>query len=389
MKREEVLSEVLSPMESTVVVENFNSEMFSEWRLQFQNEGVQRVVVNSSFQNRDFRTNHGTSVIDPEAYEGLRRAQISIYRALLCKVVQLQIILFIGAILLSAPLAPTKESDPGWIFVAALTGSYLLAFVIYHYIVMLLYKKADTQVIALVESYKAQFLDSFGVEIGHRPSTKSVRWWKEDSGIYLRRPRRQPPTSAAAVEGQAATIGSSELEEILDYTTSSSIPPIFIGLVIPGDIHMNEQHYDASMKVDATAWKLLQETHRKMIPLSPAARVFFLTYFSVLLIFFFFLVVSSFFWMEHSFRFVLMVILLVLILGLFVVLRVTDRRNLQMYQEVSQRVTEALQKGDGSADLVVEFTSSELPGRLPVNFRRYQFARTLATTGTPTMAEIV
>jgi hypothetical protein len=346
MNREELLSEVPSPMESTVVVEN------------------------SSFQNRDFRTNHGISVIDPETYEGLRRAQNSIYRALPFQLVPLFLILCIGAVLLPRLLAPTTESDPGWVFLVAAIGSFLLAFVIFRYISKVLFKKADNKVIALVESYKAQFLDSFDVELGHRLSTKSVRWWTNDSVIYLRRPRRQPtPPAAASVEEQATT----------------SFPPIFIDLVIPGDIHVQEQHYDASMKVDATAWNLLQETHREMISYSHTVRVFFSIYCIFLLIFF-----SSGFWFVDVYGFLPFVILCALVVGVtYVIARVHDRRNLRLYQEVSQRVTEALQKEDGSADLVVEFTSSELPGRVPLNFRRYQFVRTLATTGTPTTAEIV
>jgi hypothetical protein len=299
------------------------------------------------------------------------------------------LILFFGATLIPIKLALTEESDPSWVYVAALIGSNLLTFVMYHYISKIIFKNADNQVIALVESYKTQFLESFGVEIGHRPSTKSARWSTDDSGIYLRRPRRQPPPPAAATseEGHSTTMGNIESEGswmmLLDDVT---IPPIFVDLVIPGDLHVDEKSYDASMKVDATAWTLLQKTHREMIPLSRTMRVFHLIYCVVVLIFIFSASVAMF-----IFPSVLIIILCALVVGVtYVLIRVFDRRNLRMYQEVSHRVTEALQKEDGSTDLVVEFTSSELPGRVPVNFRRYQFVRTLATTtGPPPTTEIV
>ena len=64
-------------MESPVTMEGSEAaevaathdDVYSEWKLSLKSEGAQRVVVNSNYQNTDFRSpHHGMSVIDPAIY---------------------------------------------------------------------------------------------------------------------------------------------------------------------------------------------------------------------------------------------------------------------------------------------------------------------------------
>lgn len=335
-----------------------NNEVFSEWKLLLKQEGIALVAVAPGYRNKDFRNTQGISVVDPEIYTKLYTEFSAVRRYLSLTNMALALILCLVAIFLPVPFLP-DEGDSGWLFLAGAIGSFLLAFAIFHFISnRYLFQYADNRLVALVDSYQALFLEAFGVHLSHNKSTTKVRWWKDNSGICLRRPR--------TFEGDF--INQGDQVAVLD----EGFPPIFIHHTMPGDIHVNEKSYDPSMRVDDTAWKILQETHQELIQMSPILRCLIAVYFLAFLIF-----MMTWVWTLNKYGFKLVAIVYAIFNVLtYFISRAEDRRNLKVYHEVTRRVNDALQKDEQSAHLSVAFVDSELPGRSHVGLRRYQFGPT-------------
>jgi hypothetical protein len=380
-------------MESPVTMEGSEAaeaapthdDVYSEWKLSLKSEGAQRVVVNSNYQNTDFRSpHHGMSVIDPVIYLQLLQNIASIWRNLSCQLFGLLFLLLFCAIFLPLPLLPLDETESaGFIFLVGLVVSWGLALIAYHFLSKVLFRRADAQMMALVETYQTRFKNDYDVELRHVPSTMVFRWWTDNSGISLRRPRRDMTLFQQVQAYSNSEVVQDELanaERRNNDNNIRSFPPVFVSLAIPGDIHVGEQNYDATtMKVNATIWAMLQQTHKEVLSRSFVEMCCGASYCILLILF----MMTCFWWViEIGFWPVFMA--WIVFIGLaYGIARLEDRRNLRGYEEVSRRVSEALQKMNphdeytttttSSPNLAVEFTTSELPGRPSLISRRYQF----------------
>ncbi len=202
-------------------VEN-GSQLFSEWKILLNPDGLSRVSPNVGFQNSDFRDSHQKSVVDPETYRKLFLGIVAAARSLSLKRTLLIIPLYVGAILPGAAMKASELNE--WVVGLSFMGCLLLAAVTYHFVCEYLFKVADDQLMALVDSYQSQFLEEYGVELGYSKSThQTFRSWKDDSGIYLRRPRQPSEEEVPLVVSH-----DSELER--------TFSPIFLLLTVPGDV---------------------------------------------------------------------------------------------------------------------------------------------------------
>ena len=375
-------SPVTMEVNEAVVESPANEDVYSEWKLSLKSEGAQRVAVNSNFQNTDFRSpHHGMSIIDPSIYLQLRQNIASIWSSLSCQLFALLFLLLFCSIFLPLPLLPKDETEPaGFIFLVGVIVSWGLALVAFHYLSKILFRRADRHMLALVETYQTRFKNDYDVELVHAPSTTVLRWWSDNSGISLRHPRRditlfqqvQAYSNSEAVQEELVNADSSH------YNNIRSFPPVFVSLVIPGDIHVGEENYDATtMKVNATTWALLQETHKEVLRRSVIEICCAASYCILLILF----MLTCFWWViEVGFWPVFMAWMVFIGLA-YGIAQWEDRRNLRGYQEVSRRVSETLQKSHPhdvhttttSPHLAVEFTTSALPGRSSLISRRYQF----------------
>jgi hypothetical protein len=349
---EEILDEPLIDRESLLVVKGEKSE-FSEWKLLLKSDGFLLVALNEGFQNRDFRNSNGTSMIDPEAYDVLMKESVAIGKTLSCKYTLVVMILYLFVVV---PTSFLQEMSP-WALLNGLVASFVFAFAIFHFISKPLFRNADGQLIALVDSHQDFFLMACGVELGHSKPTQTYRWWKDDSGIYMRCPRR-----AVADDEVEAMDGALDRSDGI-------FPPIFLCLAIPGDVHITEKAHDASMKVDAKTFMLIQTTHNQMIVPSRIAR--WCVWLFLLMFFYFNLTIYS---SLETYGFTTVATVWVIVYAAnFFLWRAQDYRNLRIYRKVAQHVTETLQQDETRAHLAVEFHDSQLPGRQPGAFvRRYQ-----------------
>ena len=333
------------------------SQAFSEWKILLIPDGLSRVSLNVGFQNSDFRDSHQKSVVDPETYQKLVQGIAAAAQSLSLKRSLLIIPLYVGAIL---PVAAMHAFElPKWVVLLGLLAYIFLAAVTYHFVCEYLFKVADAQLIALVGSYPSQFLEEHGVELGHAKSTQTFRWWKDDSGIYLRRPRRPSEEEVSMVISHG-----SELERTFN--------PIFLLLTVPGDHVMDEITGDPAMKKART---LLQSTYKEKTKLPFLLDAFLRCCYLMLLVF----IIAFPVWLvSQQNPFPVWVLVFSSRFNVFGCIRGAlvyplSRRRLAAYKEVVHSLNEAFQKDEELAHLAVEFHDSELPGYVPMASLRFQF----------------
>ena len=318
------------------IVEDENQE-YSVWFLYLKDSIARRdTAVNRGYRNRDFRKSDGSPVVDRETYRKLRNDADDISHRLSTS----HWVLYFFLVL-------TVKGLRGHVSVLGFLGAFSLALIVFHFVSRnVLFKKADAELLALIESYHEHFLETHGITLHHHRCTKLFRWWSDDSGLYLRRPR----TSLIPATG-------SNVEES-DWTFS----PIYIHRRLPGTVNIHEMNHDTSIKVDANAWALLQSIQKEMLQPSSFDQGFHVIVKHAVFVY---LVGYTWFgdsalWMING----LAVLFVVLMMGFEVV----DRRNQRIYQEITQRVNEALQKDENTAHLTLEYHDSTDSWD-----RRYQF----------------
>jgi len=354
----------------SVLEDEGNQEEYSEWKLLLA--VVTKSSVNSSYQNRDFRNKDGTPVIDPETYRKLQDEVTTISNLVMQKHVALYLILVFAI----SALSP----DDGEASVQRVVGVHLVALILFHLVShYVIFKQADGKLLAIVATYQAQFLERYGVAMGHCKGNKPIRWWSDDSGITLRRPQRRMTELSMSPVGMAS--------DVLD----GHFPPIYIQRDMPGHVYIDETRYDASMKVDAPLWTLLQSTHKELIQ-TPA---FFQAVFFVLPLAVLAHGVVTIGWIVHrgpsSTNVSVFVggLVLLIAFAMFMMFQ-EDKHNQRMYQEITQRVNTALLQKDettGRGRRLVVMVEYHDENPKQSEKRRYQFVRQSAVEQDATTVE--
>ena len=333
---------------------------YSEWKLLIAL--VTKSSVNNGYQNRDFRhSSDGTPVIDPETYRTLQNEVTTISS----RVVQKHVALYLILVFAIGALPPDGGQEATVLL--RVVGVHLLALIVFHFVShYVIFKKADTDLLALVATYQTYFMDTYGVTMGHSPCTKPIRWWSDDSGITLRRPRR--------------TLEQQQDSAAPDSTfQGNNAPPIYVqGNLLPGAVHIDETSYDASMKVDAPTWTLLQSTHQDLIQTPALFRaVFFLLPFVVLA----HGVVSMVVIRRPSQKVSVLVggLVVLIVFAIFMIFQ-EDKHNQRMYQEVTRRVNTTLWQKDESNLVTLEYHDENSKRG---EHRRYQFVARRSGAGVP------
>jgi hypothetical protein len=150
--------------------------------------------------------------------------------------------------------------------------------------------------------------------------------------------------------------------------------------MLPGDIHVNEKDHNATIKVDAETWALLQAVHQDEVWMSPLSSGFIVV-FSALWLFWCVFWVSQETMAQNAPLFIRLVFLLIFLLYCVWFLRRIIDMTLNnwncgtRYEDVTRQVNEALQKDASRSHLALEFRTSDLPGRDKTDSRRYQFVK--------------
>jgi hypothetical protein len=358
-------------------LENENKE-FSEWKiLMLPSPALGRVSLSAGYRNSDFRDNREKSVVDLETYRKLFQEIGAAGTTLIWKRTFFGLSLYVGVVPLVAAMATLVPELKKGVLLGGLLGYFFLAAVTYHFVCEYLFTVADTQLIALVDSYQLQFLEEYGVDLGHSKSThQRIRWWNDDSGIYLRRPRRP-----VEEEGPLAVSHGSESE--------GPFQPIFLLLTVPGDNGIDEMIGDPTMKNKARS--LLQSTYKETVKTLVLPQAFWGCCHLVVLVF----VIAFSSWLVKKqydfFGSVLVFLIGYNVLGCLggAFVHAASRRRLASYKEVAQRVNEALEKDEQLAHLAVEFHDSELPGYPHMTSLRFQFVRRADTALSGALAVMV
>ena len=298
-------------------------------------------AVNPSYQNSDFRKSDGTPLVDPETYRKLKKEVDDITCELLSSDLFFMVVFSVLALAVNALC--------GQVFVPDAVGVYSIVLIFFHFHSVGFFQDRDAKLHALVTSYQEHFSTTDGVTLHHRKCTKPFRWWNDDSGLYLRRPR----TSLIPVPG-----GDTEERD-------GAFSPIYIHLKVPGNVHIDEKksHGD-SINVDAHAFALLQSVHKESLQPPRYCPSF---HFEINYIMFVFMVCSVW-WFMNGFG------AMAFVLMYAAVAYVQDERNQIIYHENTQRVNTALQKDENTSHLKLEYHDSEL-GNRRLGSRRYQFVQ--------------
>jgi hypothetical protein len=252
---------------------------------------------------------------------------------------------FLWLVMTFSVVALAVKTLCGQVLVPDAVGIYSIVLIFFLSLSDDLFKWGDERLLELVATYQEQFSTTDGITLHHHKCTKRFRWWDDDSGLYLRRPRR---TSLIPAEGSD------------DEESDRVFSPVYIHLKVPGNVHIDEKksHGD-SINVDAHAFVLLQSIHKEMLQpprFCPSFR-FEINY--IMLIF----MGCSIWWFINgsgAMAFVLMYA---------TVAHVQDERNQRIYHEVTQRVNTALQNDENTSHLRLEYHNGELGSR------RYQFVQ--------------
>jgi hypothetical protein len=334
-------------------------EDFSEWRLYLGDSRFDHVGINHGFQVRDFQTSQGTSIIvDSENYRKLQDEASAIWRTLSPKQVVVVVLLYLCFLLV----------DDSWVV------ALLLGLVVSLFVTLYRQKIADSRITAVVDSYKEHFLRAYGVELGYGKLNRSDQGRPKVlvRAIYLRRPRR-------LIQEEVLADGDFEVQD------GGRFPPIFIDRTLPGDIYVNEREHDASMKVDAETWVLLQSVHQRMVQTPPIGGfLLFVFYFVIYMVFiwYYFVRVGQTIPQNGYVPVPLVILWASTPVTRWIIDGALDYRKLRLCEEVTRRVNETLQNDENRSHLTVEFHTSDLPGRDKTNSRRYQFVKSGLTTPT-------
>jgi len=199
------------------------------------------------------------SVIDATLYQEFRQAKKKIYNTLICQLIP-----------------PTLFCIVSFFYLLYMFMHYHFVFLIgwlpllgiHYFFTRYVFQRADVRMRGLVDLYKVQFLNEYGIELRHSPTTVRARFWWDDSGISLICPQRQKQQELQSSMDQDHPIDHS-INAPTTITAAATkggeeggvFPPIFVSQTMPGDIYIHERSYDPSMKIDKTTWTLLQETH--------------------------------------------------------------------------------------------------------------------------------
>ena len=417
----------MEPMVESMVPED-GSQGFSEVKLHMAN--FVKWSVNPGYQNRDFRNQNGTSVIDPNVYRliQLRVIHVDSWKILKNSWFLVILVPFSGAwawifneSVIESNVSPHHAA---WVFcfsfmvcfvllfkqedcvIQALGNSFdwyhplalscatlsftnsaqgfavgyvLVAVILFHIVSKyIFFKDTDARLRDILEKDQHSFKES-GVTLGTSNCSHSFREWNDDSGVSVRHARRL-----------SIPVGNDALDDESDI--DGVFLPIYIHFDIPGNVHIGETNYDSSMKVDARSWALLQSAHKEVIQ-TPAFFIatclnwLFLNIWPVT--FAYTVLVSSCCGsIGGLYHFSLFVGGLVLFLIFFLVMMFKDdyRYQKSFYQEVTQRVNRVLQKDVSTADLTLEFHDNPPVGidhfRFDNPFLWYQFVRRVVVDAT-------
>jgi len=358
---------------STIVTENQEQQKhpeeeeeednnYSEWRA-FFDDG--RVTVNKGFQVQDFQSvPGGPSVIDAEHFRTIygdligKEDRIKRLDCLSVPIGFMVIPFGVSWILDHFFNHQTQRLNRGLI-----TLSVFILFVIMTTVKFCITKgivRTKKDFIQTIENQKSFFLEAYDIELGLGNWDTGKVNSDDDSpiygdGFYLRRHRRMSLfTHHEASEGRHHL--HHHHHEVVRIEDSA---PIFFKPFMPGDLDISMPYDASSMMVDAMTWEFLQSTHDAMTMTSLCCTFIGLIISGAGL----YAIILAFRWSLDCGMIVLG--------AFFVFLELysgsrSSRWWLRSCEEKARIMTQRLQQDKDKADWIVEFHSSDLPGREPI-----------------------
>jgi len=294
---------------------------------------------------RDFQCSRGgISVIDPEVFREMYDKVYSEYYRLCTPLLLLNLAYFVALCLC---LAFTKKNRELFFLVGVWIAGMIL-----------IPPRRPKPKSDMINSYKSFFLEAYDIQLD----------WSTSEGIYFRRPRLSAEEEA--------------LEEYNRDTRDLDLAPIFLKELIPGDISIDMGHDVASMQVGERSWNLLQATHTRMVQgtdwMEMTAHWSFLFVFPL----WWYTIVHAF--MGNRVCGILVGVCGILVVASGAFLQVAPDSvayfgnkylRYRACKETARLVTESLPEDKEGVDWIVEFHTSDLPGRGPKYSKRYVFTR--------------
>ncbi len=211
----------------------------------------------------------------------------------------------------------------------------------------------------LVDKHRQEFI-IFGVDIGffHDGSNNSYVWLRTNQSNHDDREVVVPASQPARQE---------------------EYPPIFLHLLVPGDIHVDEEEYHPSMILDQNTWTLIKDTHTSIMSINdrktyqPMEIVvgFLVVLFSVYTV----LLVGIIEWWGSRNAWIGFFALLISLIG---AVRSYSLSQIMAYQKVTEKVNQKLleqPKEPTMMGYLLKLETSALPFRSGERSLRYQLVR--------------
>jgi hypothetical protein len=360
---------------------------FSELRLRIGWKAA--FPTNNHFQSSDFRNPlTGESVIPAEVYFKLASTVFSVRDAGNRKMFALIAVLYFTVLitpLLVIGFIPSLEDSKVALY-SGLVIMFVVARGIYNAVAPRIYKRLDSQIQTLIEEQQNAFLESYGVGLGYQVNTaKYLRYWKDDSHVWLRRPRQPQPPAEAAASADCVGGAASPLPD--------EFPPIYILSMVPGDINISEScGYHPSLQVDEATWKLIQTTHKETMKMPIIQGLILLFVLVWIPYFLFFTVIVDAIGYPQALGglgvyFCVFYLLFVWVRSVTVarynkitetVTRILNTRRDEEENVVDEKIKDILQDytfNEQMAGYSLELKTSALPGRPGATSQRYQLVR--------------
>ena len=208
-----------------------------------------------------------------------------------------------------------------------------------------------------------------GVKLGYSHHTTRCYW--NESHLWLQRIPGEPQNTGSS---RVATTSRPVLDSARDGEEGQLFPPIFIHLLVPGEIHIGEMQYDPSMVLDREIWTMIKKAHFESF--KPCNRYMaILMLFLAMILFVYSISIAYFMYLFGDLQAWLgfLGIMSVFFLTWFLL----DQWNLKTWHQVADQVTLWLLHHENPQwnGIALKLETSILPFRSRPSSRRYQLVR--------------
>ncbi len=320
-----------------------------EWRIPTSG-GPARFTT--EFRNSDFRNPQtGESILPTQVYVELVRDIEAASDVARWKMMALMLVLYLLVVLVPFLVLISNTSYSLFLSAGLFIISMIAAYFVGRKVRAWIYRSLDSRMDQLVQGRIASFSE-YGIDMGYYYKVDNRSW--NDSHIWL---RRQPQ------EDSTSTIHSSP----------QNFPAIYLNMLVPGDIHLDEKEYHSNMIMDVETWTMIKHVHfatvkpyRCMAMTMVGVAIIWLVY-TIFISWFIYLIGNAEAWLIY----------LAFVASFIIAWCILDQLRMNSYRKVTDQVNELFLSSEDHrmAGYSLELVTTALPFRTRHMSRRYQLVR--------------